>query len=218
MMKFLGYSLTIFILLSSLVSCTGLMPGRSYISQMSEESEGGIFEPYKDFPVVGGDNGRYWYTEHERKARTPASFQEHKQELEFDAMKSQLTHLESTLPSEEQVFYNEIKDKMKTDSEKIYYLELPNAEERISYADLKGWNKSPEKYNADWEKRLATRQTEISLGMTKQEVMDSAGRPERVEIAGNPRNENERWIYSVAGDTKFIYFEAGRVEGWSSDP
>ena len=217
-MKFLGYSLTIFILLSSLIGCTAFMPGRSYLSQMSEESDGGLFEPYKDFPVVGGDNGRYWYTEKERQSRTPASFQELKQEREFDAMKAQRVHLEAALPSEEQTFYANIRDKMKNDSEKIYYLELPSAEERMAYAQTKGWTTTPEKYNAEWEKRLATRQSEIALGMTKQEVMDSAGRPERVEIAGNPRNENERWIYSVSGDSKFIYFEAGKVEGWSSDP
>jgi hypothetical protein len=44
--------------------------------------------------------------------------------------------------------------------------------------------------------------------------MNTFGRPTRVEVAGNPSYENERWLYSVNGATKYIYFESGRVEGW----
>ena len=40
------------------------------------------------------------------------------------------------------------------------------------------------------------------------------GKPMRVEIAGNPRYENERWLYRMNGASKYIYFESGQVQGW----
>lgn len=54
----------------------------------------------------------------------------------------------------------------------------------------------------------------VGMGMTKEEVMDQLGRPSKVEVAGNPENENERWGYLANGAMKYIYFESGYVEGW----
>lgn len=54
----------------------------------------------------------------------------------------------------------------------------------------------------------------VGMGMTKEEVMDQLGRPTKVEVAGNPENENERWGYLANGAMKYIYFESGYVEGW----
>ena len=62
-MKMFGYFIMSFILLSSLISCTAFMPNRSYLSEMEQESDSSFFRPEKDFPVMAGDNGRYWYTE-----------------------------------------------------------------------------------------------------------------------------------------------------------
>jgi hypothetical protein len=50
--------------------------------------------------------------------------------------------------------------------------------------------------------------------MSKTQVLQSWGEPARVDIAGNPSNENERWLYSMNGASKYIYFEAGEVQGW----
>jgi hypothetical protein len=214
-MKAFCYFLTCFILLSSLISCTAFMPGRSYLSEMEQDSESSFFKPNRDFPVMAGDNGRYWYTDQERKSRTPASDYEQRRDREADIIRSQREALEAALPEEEQALYTQVQSKFTTDSEKIFFLELPY-EERLSYVESRGWGRSLDPLNTAWENRLATRQKEIMMGMTKQEVIESAGRPSKVEVAGNPRYENERWMYSIDGVTKYIYFEAGVVGGWDS--
>jgi hypothetical protein len=50
--------------------------------------------------------------------------------------------------------------------------------------------------------------------MKKGQVMASIGRPSKVEVAGNPQDENERWLYHMNGASKYIYFESGEVQGW----
>ncbi len=63
---------------------------------------------------------------------------------------------------------------------------------------------------------------DLTIGMPKQKVSLHLGSPDQVEVAGNPKYENERWVYersvpTVDGyykETKVIYFEAGSVVGW----
>ena len=50
--------------------------------------------------------------------------------------------------------------------------------------------------------------------MNKTQVLTTLGQPQRVEIAGNPRFENVRWLYAEQGSPKYIYFESGLVGGW----
>jgi outer membrane protein assembly factor BamE (lipoprotein component of BamABCDE complex) len=50
--------------------------------------------------------------------------------------------------------------------------------------------------------------------MSKSDVMNHLGHPTRVEVAGNPSYENERWLYTRNGASNYVYFEAGHVEGW----
>lgn len=64
----------------------------------------------------------------------------------------------------------------------------------------------------------------IRLGMAKQRVKRTLGSPNQVEVAGNPKYENERWTYEENVPTldgyykekKVIYFEGGSVVGWES--
>lgn len=58
---------------------------------------------------------------------------------------------------------------------------------------------------------------EIFVGMTKTEVRSIWGGPNRVEVAGNPREENERWAFYHNGSVKLVYFEQGLVQGWQID-
>ena len=96
-------------------------------------------------------------------------------------------------------------------SERIYFLQLSH-DERQEYLGSRGLLREP-KYSS-LEEQYGVRSEVVTLGMTKSEVMSSIGRPQQVEVAGNPNYENERWLYSVNGATKYIYFESGRVEGW----
>lgn len=64
----------------------------------------------------------------------------------------------------------------------------------------------------------------IHLGMQKNRVKRSLGLPSQVEVAGNPKYGNERWVYVRSVPTldgyykekKVIYFEGGSVVGWES--
>ncbi len=214
-MKAFGYFITSFILLSSLISCTAFMPGRSYLSEMEQGEDGGFFTPNKDFPVMAGDNGRYWYTDSERKSRTPASEYEQRRDRESDSIRAERERLEASLPEEEQALYTSVQNRFTSDSEKVYFLSM-TYRDKIDYLDARGWRDRPQDINAAWESRLASRQSDIMMGMTKAEVLEAAGRPLKVEVAGNPRYENERWLYNVEGQSKYIYFEAGTVGGWES--
>ncbi len=102
---------------------------------------------------------------------------------------------------------------MSTTSEKIYFLKLATYERR-DYLVTKGIiqeNRAPANVT---EKMFGVRKQGVALGMKKEDVLSSLGRPMRVEVAGNPHNENERWLYRINGNQKYIYFESGHVEGW----
>ena len=196
-----------------LTSCAGFHTGRTYLSEM-EHDDSRFFQPETDFPVVGGDSGRYHHTEAETRDRTPASTHDIAEDNRRRALKQELRELEDTQSDGALEFYEEHKHQLATVSEKIYFLKLP-PHERKEYMQTRGF--LPEPKTPDYtknERMFAVRQQDILLGMTKDDVMESWGQPVRVEIAGNPRFENERWVYNVNGDSKFIYFEAGEVQGW----
>ena len=61
----------------------------------------------------------------------------------------------------------------------------------------------------------AVKVNDISMGMSKDNIIGRWGQPSRVDIAGNPINQNERWSYYESGKVRQVFFEAGKVEGWS---
>lgn len=70
----------------------------------------------------------------------------------------------------------------------------------------------------------ADRLQSLRLGMEKNRVQRNLGSPMEVEVAGNPKYGNERWIYERNVPTldgyyterQVIYFEGGSVVGWES--
>ncbi len=55
----------------------------------------------------------------------------------------------------------------------------------------------------------------LYVGMDKQAVIRSWGKPYRIEVAGNPKNQNERWIFNKGNSRiDYVYFESGIVQGW----
>lgn len=190
-----------------LVSCGHMPAGRSYLSEMSRE-DGTFLEPYRDFPVVVGDTGSWGYSEEVRRMRTPASEEELEEYNLGQSLKWELGELEAKQSEEALSVYQKYVHHFKTISEKIYYLRLPY-HERYSYLEARGIV-APKAFS--WH--LPTSESEINLGMSKTEIISRLGQPQRVEIAGNPRFENERWLYAEQGSPKYIYFESGKVGGW----
>lgn len=200
-------------LLTLPIGCTQFQTGRTFLSEM-EHDDSSFFSPQEDFPVVAGDSGRYWMNEEERRARTPASEEDIMETRYSRSLINELRSLEDLQSEESLAFYNRYKPKLGSTSEKIYFLNLPPYE-RKEYLKTKGIiseEKAPA-FNAV-ERIFAVRKSDILMGMTKDDVLESWGKPMRVEVAGNPRYQNERWLYRMNGASKYIYFESGQVQGW----
>jgi hypothetical protein len=208
-----GRSLVLSLLFILPVGCTQFQTGRTYLSEM-ENDDSTFFNPKEDFPIVAGDTGRYWTSEKERRARTPASEDDLMEDRTTRALRAELKSLEAGQSEEGLEFYEKHKHQLTTPSEKIYFLKLANAERR-EYLMTRGFIAEPSANSyTPREKLFAVRKQDILLGMKKTDVMESWGKPLRVEVAGNPRNENERWLYKMNGASKYIYFESGEVQGW----
>jgi len=195
------------------ISCAQFETGRSYLSEMSHD-DSRFFSPREDFPIVAGDTGRYWNTENEQRRRTPAS------DLDIIEMKRarlferELAELEDSQSSDALTFYEKFKHRLATTSEKIYFLELP-VYERRDYLVSRGFIEEPKPQGLSHNSRTAAvAKNDILYGMKKSDVLESWGQPLQVDIAGDPRNENERWLYKPNGASKYIYFESGHVQGW----
>ena len=204
-------TLTLFILLMSSVSC-GLMTHRDYLSEM-EHDDSSFFHPREDFPVVSGDSGRDWETNTERKHRTPASISDQQNDRSQRSLNQELRNLEGKQSETDVEFYNKFKSRFATTSERIYFLKLSHYERKY-YLASRGFLRDEKKETRPREEMFGLRKSHAVTGMSKSDVMNNWGEPNSIEVAGNPSFENERWLYSVNGATKYIYFESGRVQGW----
>ena len=201
-------NLVFLILIMGLTSCSQFMTHRDYVAEM-ERDDSSFFNPRVDFPVVAGDTGRDWESTSDRKNRTPASVDEIQDNKSRRFLTQELRKLEGQQSDNALEQYEKNKHHFKTTSEKIYFLKLSQFE-RKDYLASRGFIKeepSPRQI-------FAMRDSKVASGMSKSQVMENWGEPKRVEVAGNPSYENERWLYSVNGATKYIYFESGVVRGW----
>lgn len=185
--------------------------GRSFLSEMSHD-DSSFYRP-DDFPIVNGDTGEMGISEEERRLRTPKSFDDIAESRHRRVLLDELRALENEQSDRELKFYDRHKHRFATASEKIYFLKLPTSERR-DYLEARGFLIENKRSIASMSEVMAQRDQDITLGMSKDEVLGSLGQPYRVEIAGNPVNENERWLYNVDGASKYIYFESGLVGGW----
>ena len=129
-------------------------------------------------------------------------------------LSNELHRLESIQSEEDLDFYQEYQHKLKTVSERIFFLKL-SPFDRQDYLASRGFLSAREEVALRGPAQyFKLRKNEVAFGMQKPDVLDSLGKPLRVEVAGNPRHENERWLYQFNGAPKYIYFESGEVQGW----
>lgn len=195
------------------MSCGHFQTGRSYLAEM-EHDDSRFFAPEADFPVVAGDTGKYWNSESEQKKRTPASEHDLLERKKNRALLLELRELEASQSSEALKVYEKFQDRLVTVAEKIFFLEIPYHERR-DYLVARGFiqEPKPQAFN-DHDRMSAVAKKDILYGMKKNDVMESWGGPYQVDIAGDPQNENERWLYKSNNTSKYIYFESGQVSGW----
>lgn len=199
-----------------LTSCSAFMPDRSFIEEMNRESD-----PYlvagRDFKVVSGDSGEAYRSREEIQKRTPASERDRAKMKEEESIHMELEQKEADIPEEYLDQYTKDKKYLPTDSDKLYYLSL-SLNERANYISGKKADAQEDQGKGqDFIQKHSIHSKDLYLGMNKGQVVQAWGKPSRVEVAGNPRNENERWSFIEDGNVKQIYFESGKVQGWALD-
>ena len=153
----------------------------------------------------------------EIKKRTPASARGAQKTKEEESLKLELAQKEADIPEELLGEYAKDKKYLPSDSDKLYYLSL-SASERPGYINSKKQDMQADLGKSqDFIQKHSIHSSDLYLGMEKSQVVELWGKPSRVEIAGNPKNQNERWSFLEDGSLKQIYFENGKVQGWALD-
>lgn len=210
----MGIKTTFFTILLALlsVSCS-MLDHRDFYEQMDNRLDEPMFMPEQDFAVVPGDSGRAYRPHNEIMGRAPATAAQQERSRYDNSIKRELSWLESRLSDQNYDEYLRVKDQLGSDYERIYYLRLPPAQQD-EYLGVRGI--SPSRSLSTREVAQAYFSNDLSYRMSKQQVLNSWGEPDRLDKAGNdPNSPYERWAYHRAGKVKFIYFEQGLVEGWS---
>jgi hypothetical protein len=213
--------LLIFFTLLLVSGCAGLSTDRSFIDEMDYETEG-LFVPGRDFSVVPGDSGEAFRTREEISLRTPYSGREGESRMEEVSIRKELRSKERRLTSMGRQQYREAIPYLETASERIYFLNLSPYErdDYIRTREVRPAGRSLGRGVASVSSSLPGRDWSprgIEIGMNKSSVVSLWGRPERVDVAGNPTNENERWTFlDGSGARRHVYFEKGAVQGWNA--
>lgn len=225
-------SFILFLFIQLGLSSCAFLENRTFVDEMDRETDG-FFVPGQDFSTVSGDSGQAYRSRDQIMQRTPASYRERLSDLQYSSLKEELAVKEKALSHHEYLRYREYSPYLESDSEKIYYLGLSIAE-RDDYLRSRGLsNDTPTGFGGDRRMGEETASTyslhetlmgdyassssEVYLGMDKQSVLRKLGKPNRIDIAGDPRYQNERWSFYDNGRVKFIYFESGQVQGWAVD-
>ena len=209
--------------------CTIAISGCSFFShqqffdKMERKEQFWVAED--DFPLVRGDVGVSYQTREEILSRTPSALPEDREARQRASLTRELVAREAQLSPYEFNRYMQIKDDLETVSEKIYYLRLsPGNRERYLALRLPqdrrpssslAMNRrgEPSSFRSIFLPVSSSR--EITVNMSKEEVVNRWGRPSFIEVAGDPARENERWIFVHSEGRKAIYFEKGMVQGWT---
>lgn len=185
-----------------------------------------MFIPNQDFDVVGGDSGRDSRSFEEILDRTPLTAMQKENVTYERSLKRELYNLENSLSEDEYNSYLKVRNKLETDSEKIYYLRLGSTNKNL-YLKGRGIVKIDETRDVPVKQDMYSQMgyqtvksyrapsSVITLGMDMQDVKHLWGEPWERQVAGDPRYGNERWAYRKMEGQKYIYFSNGKVEGWS---
>lgn len=193
------------------VSCAGVGSNRTFLEQM-DNMEDGLFVPSRDFRVASGDSGKAHRTQEELMERTPMDEEEAATRLYDKRLNKEFNKLYNAQSDFARRHYHRYEGYFSNISEKIYFMRLDNLSERNQYLSSRG---APIGRNLGMNgMNYRSISSTVAMGMSKDEVIRAWGRPSRIDVAGNPKYENERWAFYERGRIKYVYFESGRVQGW----
>ncbi len=201
-----------------LSGCAELLTQRTFYDEMERESDG-LWVANRDFAVVPGDSGRAFLDRDEIMMRTPASYRTKEDYLVQKSIMRDVAEREQSLSDREYSEYRQVRNQLGGDSERLYYLNLSNSKEKQDYLISRGLARAESGFASTNSQQYSYDDLggEIFLGMDKNSVSRALGRPERIDVAGNPMNQNERWAFYKNGKIRYVFFEAGVVQGWSME-
>lgn len=207
-MKFL--SLLLFSLIFT--SCGLMLENRTFLDQMDETNDQSFFVEGRDFRVAAGDSGKVGRTKDEILSRTPQSEEVAASQIADRRLNSEFQNLYNAQSDFARRHYHRYENFFNNVSERIYFLKLGSLDERNQYLMARG---APIGRNMEMNGYQLKQVNEIFLGMSKRQVISAWGRPTRIDVAGDPKYENERWAFYDGGRIRYIYFESGSVQGWT---
>ena len=134
-----------------------------------------------------------------------------------------LKRKESHLTNQQEIKqYYKYKPLLKTDAQRLEFLNQPNIEARNNYANRILFPVEKRDFSAKELDMISKR--DISVGMSKRAVEESWGNPMERMPAGDAMRGNEMWIYKKLIPTsngynseyRHVYFESGHVAGWET--
>lgn len=140
------------------------------------------------------------------------------------SQKQKINYFEKKLKSRsEKEHYSRVLPWFESEDERLSYLILPDLERKESWTqDRSIWHRS----GSPTEQALTLiKNQDIAMGMPREYVRRSWGEPQNVDVSGDPLFLNERWKYirqvssnqGYKQEKKIVYFEGGKVVGWSTD-
>lgn len=135
--------------------------------------------------------------------------------------KTRLKQLENGIRTKKEMDqYSRVLPYLKSETERIEFLELADYEARQKWLNQKNFMDRPKQAQETMQELVDAQ--DIAVGMPQNLVKKAWGDPEHIEVSGNPQFRNERWRYSKYISTpegyklerKSVYFEGGRVAGW----
>lgn len=204
-------NLLLIIALTSLTSgCAMMIPLEGgFFEDLDSRQEASFLSPGRAFPVMTGDETEEIPTKKSGNFRALSS--------QETSIREELVRKENNLNYYELDRYNKDAKYLEADSDKIYYLSLDLADRERYIASKKEESLDQEDFRGSSVLKRSVHSNELYIGMNKNEVVHVWGKPVRVEIAGHPSYQNERWSFIEDGSLKQVYFEGGRVHGWALD-
>ena len=204
-------------------ACADMFLTRTFQKQMNRDRDD-FFMAGRDFTVVPGDQDNPFISEEDLRKRTPASGPEELRWQREKSLQEELLQKERLLSGTEYHKYMKAKESLGGISERIYYLNL-TPRDRETYLISRGINEykaPPMNYQQQRSQffLLAGQDytaQELERGMTKDQLLHLYGQPAKVEVAGNPAYQNERWAFKVNGRWQWVYLENGKVVGLNAE-
>lgn len=214
-MKYLN--LTFLLIISA--GCS-MFERRDFEYQMSEYNFADpMFVANRDFMPVAGDSGRGHRSKSELNERTPATEDQLLSQRYDRSLQRELQNLEMQVSEAEYEQFSRYRDQIGGASQQIYFLRLSPRSKR-AYLESRGITKQRQISNLSYGNNYRNPAffsvpNDVTLGMSKDQVIQSWGKPVRRETSGSIAEGNERWAFRRGDKMKYIYFESGQVQGWT---